>query len=46
MIRSDGLVKLLDFGLAKLDQAASSLGSNHSTQTAFRTDGFVAGTIA
>ena len=46
MIRSDGLVKLLDFGLAKLDLAASPLSSDHSTQTAFRTDGFVAGTIA
>ena len=46
MLRPDGFVKVLDFGLAKLT-AASESGAAESTQTAFRTNaGTVVGTIA
>jgi eukaryotic-like serine/threonine-protein kinase len=46
MLRPDGFVKVLDFGLAKLT-AASESAAAESTQTAFRTDaGAVVGTIA
>jgi eukaryotic-like serine/threonine-protein kinase len=46
MLRPDGLVKVLDFGLAKLTAATDS-AAVEATQTAFRTDaGTVVGTIA
>jgi serine/threonine protein kinase/Tol biopolymer transport system component len=46
MLRPDGFVKVLDFGLAKLTTASESAAAE-STQTAFRTDaGAVVGTIA
>jgi len=47
MIRGDGLVKVLDFGLAKLDAAVADLPSAQTTHTALRTDcRVVMGTIA
>jgi serine/threonine protein kinase/tetratricopeptide (TPR) repeat protein len=46
MIRPDDLVKVLDFGLAKLTAASQSVGSE-STNTAFETElGKVMGTVA
>jgi eukaryotic-like serine/threonine-protein kinase len=46
MLRPDGLVKVLDFGLAKLTGATDS-AAVEVTQTAFRTDaGSVVGTVA
>jgi eukaryotic-like serine/threonine-protein kinase len=46
IIRPDGLVKVLDFGLAKLTAATDS-AAVEATQTAFRTDaGTVVGTVA
>ena len=46
MLRPDGLVKVLDFGLAKLMSASDGV-EGQSTQTAFRTNaGSVLGTIA
>jgi serine/threonine protein kinase/Tol biopolymer transport system component len=46
MLRPDGVVKVLDFGLAKLTSAADS-DAAQSTQTAFRTEaGSVVGTVA
>jgi len=46
MLRPDGFVKVLDFGLAKLTSAADAAAAQ-STQTAFRTDtGSVVGTVA
>ncbi len=46
MLRLDGFVKVLDFGLAKLVSASDTLEAQ-STRTAFRTDpGHVVGTIA
>jgi eukaryotic-like serine/threonine-protein kinase len=44
MIRSDGLVKVLDFGLARLDPAIPPDG-DRQTRTAIQTIGLVAGTI-
>lgn len=45
MLRTDGLVKVVDFGLAKLT-AASDSDPKVSTQTSFRTDpGSVVGTV-
>ena len=47
MIRADGLVKILDFGLAKLDPTIVSFELAQSTRTAIDTDsGQVMGTIA
>ena len=47
MIRADGLVKILDFGLAKLDPTIVSFELAQSTRTALDTDrGKVMGTIA
>ena len=46
IVRPDGLVKVLDFGLAKL-VAASDVVEQHATKTSFRTtEGAVVGTIA
>jgi eukaryotic-like serine/threonine-protein kinase len=46
MLRADGLVKIVDFGLAKLT-AASNFDPGLATQTSFRTDpGSVVGTVA
>jgi Tol biopolymer transport system component len=46
MLRPDGFVKVLDFGLAKLT-AVGGADAAHSTQTAFRTEaGSVVGTVA
>jgi Tol biopolymer transport system component/predicted Ser/Thr protein kinase len=46
MLRPDGFIKVLDFGLAKLT-GTSDASAAESTQTAFRTDaGTVVGTIA
>jgi eukaryotic-like serine/threonine-protein kinase len=46
MLRPDGLVKVLDFGLAKLTAATDS-AAVEATHTAFRTDvGTVVGTVA
>ena len=46
MVRPDGLVKVLDFGLAKLTSAGDSAAAE-SEQTALRTDaGTVVGTVA
>jgi eukaryotic-like serine/threonine-protein kinase len=46
MLRPDGFVKVLDFGLAKLTSAVVSAATD-ATQTAFRTDaGTVVGTVA
>ena len=46
MLRPDGLVKVLDFGLAKLTASADSAAAE-SVQTALRTDaGTVVGTVA
>ena len=46
MLRPDGLVKVLDFGLAKLTSASDSTAAE-SEQTALRTDaGTVVGTVA
>jgi Tol biopolymer transport system component len=47
MIRSDGVVKVLDFGLAKLDPTVAIFEPAQSTRTGLRTDdGTVMGTIA
>ncbi len=46
MIRSDGLVKVLDFGLAKLDPRIAPFEAGRSTRTELRTDGSVVGTMA
>jgi serine/threonine protein kinase/Tol biopolymer transport system component len=47
MLRPDGLVKVLDFGLAKLAMPASDEASGASTQTILRTEvGTVLGTVA
>src|SRR5918994_4314754 len=46
IVRPDGFVKVLDFGLAKL-AAAAEAAAVEATQTAFRTDaGTVVGTVA
>ena len=46
MVRSDGLAKVLDFGLAKLARP-STPDAEHSTRTAFHTDpGTLLGTVA
>jgi serine/threonine protein kinase len=46
MLRPDGFVKVLDFGLAKLTSTGAAVAAQ-STQTAFRTDaGTVVGTVA
>jgi serine/threonine protein kinase/Tol biopolymer transport system component len=45
VIRSDGLVKVVDFGLAKLDQAMTAVRDGN-TQTHVHSQAFVAGTIA
>jgi serine/threonine protein kinase/Tol biopolymer transport system component len=47
MLRPDGFVKVLDFGLAKLNEEASPRLSQSPTLSAFRTDpGVVMGTVA
>ena len=46
MIRSDGLVKVVDFGLAKLDPSVARPDADDPTRTAVHTEGSVAGTMA
>ncbi len=47
MVRADGLVKVLDFGLAKLAGTGGDAASEGSTRTILRTDaGTVVGTVA
>lgn len=47
MLRPDGFVKVLDFGLAKLASAVSNQAGTESTHTVLRTDaGIVVGTVA
>ena len=46
MIRSDGLVKVLDFSLAKIDPTVAAFEAAHSTRTALSTERFVGGTMA
>ena len=47
MLRPDGLVKVLDFGLAKLAPAPADLGGSGDAATVLRTDiGMVVGTAA
>ncbi len=47
MLRHDGFVKVLDFGLAKLVPAGPALESARSTRTVLRTDaGTVVGTVS
>ena len=46
MLRPDGIVKVLDFGLAKLATTAASRADGNSTQTLLHTDaGTVVGTV-
>ena len=46
MLRPDGIVKVLDFGLAKLAPTAASLADSNPTQTLLHTDaGTVVGTV-
>ena len=47
MVRPDGVVKVLDFGLAKLDAVGFNTAGNESTHTGFHsTPGTVVGTVA
>ena len=47
MLRPDGFVKVLDFGLAKLAPAGPELAGGDTTRTVVRTDaGTVVGTVA
>lgn len=46
MIRTDGLVKILDFGLAKLDPSVVRADPHGPTRTTVHTEGSIAGTMA
>src|SRR5262245_54558385 len=45
MVTGDGLVKILDFGLAKLSPAAADLGSQLATQSGGTVAGVLVGTV-
>ena len=45
MVTRDGLVKILDFGLAKLEPAAADLGSQLATQSGGTAAGILLGTV-